>query len=481
MYIPIVDFRRRLDSGWALATALVVVSACGDALPEPPWPADSGDTDPAIVELFEARVAEVRRSPRDPGSWRRLGMVYHAHGRLELALECYRQGLALAPDDARGRYFLALVEERLGRINDAVTDLRRVTELDAGYAPAHWRLGLWLLDAGDIDGARRSIERALARTPGDRAATLALARVELQAPRPERAAELIEKHLGGEPEDGYAHFLLGRAYRQLGRAADAERELARGRGSQPSWRDPWTDEVDAERTGFRAELDAAIARLGPEPAQAVAALERLRSREPDNVGLLINLGIGYRRIERLGDSAEALREALRLQPARPLAHLHLAVTYGAMSPSSADPGAVEETFARALSHAERTIELRPDSAKGHAVRADLLGRAGRLDEAVEAFLRAAELEPDDPQWLYHAASLRTRQGQWRQAVPLLERCLERGADNIEALFLLGASQANSGQLARAATTLESARRLAPEDARVVQALAQLRQATGGRG
>ncbi len=442
-------------------------------------PADVGDTDPAIVELFEGKAAEVRRSPRDPESWRRLGMVYHAHGRLELALECYRQSLALAPSDARSRYFLALAEERLGRIDDAVTGMRRVTELDAGYAPAHWRLGLWLLDDGDLDGARRSIERALALAPGDRAATLALARMELQASRPEAAAELVERHLAGRPEDGYAHFLLGRAYRQLGRDDDADRELTRGRGSQPEWRDPWSDEVDAARTGFRAELDDAIAMLGPEPARAVAALEQLRSREPDNVGLLINLGIGYRRIERLENSTEALREAVRLQPARPLAHLHLAVTYGAMSRGSAEASGANETFARALSHAERTIELRPDSAKGHAVRADLLGRVGRSDEAVEAFLRAAELEPDDPQWLYHAASLRTRQGRWRQAVPLLQRCLEGAAENVDALFLLGVSQANAGQMAAAAATLERARRLAPEDPKVAQALAQLRQARKG--
>ncbi len=168
---------------------------------------------------------------------------------------------------------------------------------------------------------------------------------------------------------------------------------------------------------------------------------------------------------------------MRLQPARPLAHLHLAVTYGAMSGrGDGEPAKSEPLFARALAHAERTIELRPDSAKGHAVRAALLITTGRLGEAVEAFRRAAELEPDDPQWLYRAASLRTRQGRWQQAVSLLERCLERAPGNVEALFLLGASQANAGQLATAAATLERARRLAPEDPKVVQALEQLRRA-----
>ncbi len=481
MYILEVNRQRCLDPRLAAAAAaLAVLSlACGDQLPEPPLPENLGNTDPAIVELFEGKVAEVRGNPRDSGSWQRLGMVYHAHGRLAPALECYRQSLTLAPNDARSHYFLALAEQRLGRIDEAVASLRRVTELDPGYAPAHWRLGLWLLDGGDTGGARHSTERALALAPADRAATLTLARTRLQASRPGEAAELIEAHLASQPEDGYAHSLLGRAYRQLGRAADAERELIRGRGSEPGWRDSWSDEVDAMRTGLRAELDAAIAMLGATPEKAVTELERLRSRDPDNVGLLINLGIGYRRADRLDDSAATLSEAVRLQPARPLAHLHLAVTYGAISRSSFELSGANEAFVRALSHAERTIELRPGSAKGHAVRADLLSAGGRIDEAVESFLRAAELDPDDPQWLYHAASLRTRQGRWQEAVPLLERCLERAADNVDALFLLGASQANSGELTAAATNLERARRLTPGDPKVALALEQLRRAQTG--
>jgi hypothetical protein len=79
--------------------------ACGgEAPPQPPVPADLDDTDPAIVELFEAKAAAVRRAPGDPESWRRLGIAYHAHGRLALAAECYRRSLALgARPSLRGR------------------------------------------------------------------------------------------------------------------------------------------------------------------------------------------------------------------------------------------------------------------------------------------------------------------------------------------------------------------------------------------
>ncbi len=459
-----------------LPAALIVVwIACAtEQPPEPPEPGDLDGTDPAIVELFESTVAEVRQSPRSSGGWQKLGMVYQAHGRLEPALECYRQSLALEPNDARSRYFLALAEERLGRIDAAVTELERVTELEASYAPAYWRLGLLRLDSGDIDAASRSIERARELAPDDRAATLALARVELQTPRPAAAAELLEEHLAALPEDGYARFLLGRAYRQLGRSDDAKRELTRGRGSQPPWRDPWADEVDAERTGFRAELDAAIARLGPEPEQAVSEFERLRAQEPDNVGLLINLGIGYRVTERLDDSAETLREAVRLQPARPLAHLQLAVTYSALARQSKQAAILE----RALSHVRQAIKLRPTSPRGYAVQADLLTLGSRLDAAVASFLRAADFEPDNPEWPYHAASLRIRQSRWQDAVPLLERCVLMAQDSVQMLFMLGASQANSGQLATAEATLERALTLAPEDANVLEALEQLRRAKG---
>ncbi len=466
--VPYTRFRAVAGAGGAVLLCLACVPP-----PEPPLPADLDGTDPAVVALFESRAAEVRRAPRDASSWRRLGMAYHGNGRLELARECYRQSLALEPGDAQVRYFQALAEERLGRLDEAVAGLRRVLELDAGYAPAHWRLGLWLLDLGDVESARRSIERAVALAPEDRAARLALAKAHLQASRAEAAAELLEDLLESDPADGYARFLLGRAYRQLGRDVEAGRSLAAGRG-EPRWSDPWSEELDAERAGFRAAVDAAVARLGPAPERAVAELERLRGQAPDQVGLLINLGIGYRRLERLEDSARVLVEAVRLQPGRPLAHLHLAVTYGAMSRQAGDPALLE----RALTHAERAIELRPESPKGYAVRADLLAAAGRVDDAVETFRRAADLDSEGSLWLYQAAALLSRNARWRQAIPLLERALEDGGDDPEALFLLGASLANSGRLAEAAAALERARRLAPEDPKIVQALEQLRRARG---
>ncbi len=339
----------------ALAIAAALAISCAEEPPPaPPLPADMSAFDSGVAEQIENLAEELDRDPRDAGRWRELGMLYHPHNQFDLAAECYRESRSLAPDEAKTHFHLALAQRRLGRLDDAIATMRRTIELDGSYAPARWRLGLWWLEEGDSEAARAAIEGALAMAEGDRAATLALARVHLQAAEPAAAAELLEGHLAARPDDRYAHFLLGGAYRRLGRADDARRHLTLGQGAEPDWSDPWSDEVEAKRAGFPAAL--ATQRLGQEPAAAVEELERLRGERPDNGTVLINLGIGYRLTGRLGDSAAALSEAVRREPGRGLAHFHLAVTYSQLG-----------KLGQALEHAGRAVELQPTSAKGHAL------------------------------------------------------------------------------------------------------------------
>jgi tetratricopeptide (TPR) repeat protein len=435
--------------------------------------------DPAIAERIEQRAAALRREPRDGEPWRRLGMLYHAHDRFDLAADCYRESRALDPQEPRTHFYLALVDQRQGRTAEAIAGLERVIELAGGYAPARWRLALLRLAEGDAPAAREAAEGALTAVPGDRYATLVLARAHLQAGEAGEAAELLESHLAAVPGDRYAHFLLGGAYRRLGRGEEARRHLVLGQGAEPGWSDPWSDELQAERAGFPAELAAATELLGPEPARAVAELERLRGERPENVTLLINLGIGYRRTGRLEDSAEALRQAVEREPSRGLGHFHLAVTCSELA-RRAGTASAAEFLARALEHAERAVELQPTSARNHALHGEILAQAGRPAEAVEAYRRAAR-DPQDPAWLHRLGALLCQLRRWDEAIPVLASFLERAGDDAGALFLLGAAQANAGDLEAARATLERARRRSPEDPKILEALAQLERARRGAG
>ena len=247
-----------MNRGVVVVVAALMISCSQEPPPEaavaPPLPADMSTFDAAIAEQINAEVEALRRDPHDATRWRELGMLYHAHDQFDLAIECYRQSLALAADNAQTHYYLALAENRRGRTGEAIAAIRQSAELDASYAAARWRLGLWLLEDGDLTAARSAAQDAFAMVSGDRAATLVLSRVHLQVGEPQKASKLLETHLETRADDAYAHFLLAGAYRRLGRSDDARGHAIRGQAAEPGWSDPWFDDIQAKRAGFPAAL-----------------------------------------------------------------------------------------------------------------------------------------------------------------------------------------------------------------------------------
>src|SRR5262249_44981582 len=73
----------------------------------------------------------------------------------------------------------------------------------------YWRLGLWLLDQNQTEGAERAFSRATEIDAADRAGWIGLARVYLQRDENERAAGLLERLVAAQPRGGYPLQLFG--------------------------------------------------------------------------------------------------------------------------------------------------------------------------------------------------------------------------------------------------------------------------------
>ena len=124
------------------------------------------------------------------------------------------------------------------------------------YAPAQWRRGLWLLEAGRSPDAQAAFEKATTLDAGNPGGWIGLARVALQQQQPAQAVEVLERFLSQHPGDRYAIRLLGTAYQRLGRADDAEYALALGATGEPNWPDPWSDELAQYPRRLRAEPES---------------------------------------------------------------------------------------------------------------------------------------------------------------------------------------------------------------------------------
>jgi tetratricopeptide (TPR) repeat protein len=148
----------------------------------------SGDHERAIAE-FE--IAE-KLDPNLPRLEYSLGLAYQQLGRSKEALAAFSKELVRRPDDFLTLYYVALLSESQGNLDDAQRHLDRAMKLVPDSPGANALLGKILFKRGKAAEALVPLEYAVAKNPGD----------------------------------SDWRYLLARIYQQLGRSEDAKREFA---------------------------------------------------------------------------------------------------------------------------------------------------------------------------------------------------------------------------------------------------------------
>jgi tetratricopeptide (TPR) repeat protein len=428
----------------------------------PPLPAlaDLGPLAPEIADIVRQAREGVAQDPRDGARWGGFGMVCEANGLAGAARDAYVQAAALQPTEAKWPFHLAVVESRLGQMDAAVRDMRRAIELNPTYAPAQWRLGLWLLDENQTEGAERAFSRATEIDPNDRAGWIGLARVYLQRDENERAAGLLERLVGAAPGEGYTLQLLGTAYRRLGRedlAASASQVGAKG---EPQWSDSWTDQMLGFRRGYAALLkDATASIVAGRFPQAIAILEQLQREKPDDIVLMAHLGQVYVAAGRDGDGVPLLERVIAREPERFEAHVDLATGY-----------MHQGDLRRARAAAEHAILLNASFSPAYETLGLILWRAADTRGAVAAFDRSVQLDPRNARALVWKAMVQTNDGRSDEALSTFERAAHTDPTSVDAWIGIANAQMNRRDFAAADAAMQNAQRLQP-DRPVVKATA----------
>src|SRR5213593_3157864 len=94
-----------------------------------------------------------------------MGEAYRTAGKLEDAIACYRQALALKPDYAEAHTNLGIALWDQGKVAEAIACYRQALALKPNYVEAHYNLGNALLDQGKLAGAIACFRQALALKP----------------------------------------------------------------------------------------------------------------------------------------------------------------------------------------------------------------------------------------------------------------------------------------------------------------------------
>ena len=124
-----------------------------------------------VIDIFENK--EYHRMRFDPEIWNSAGVAYLNRGRLDQAIENFREAIALDHDypvaynNLGNVYFYAFRKTKNSNsYQTAINNYKKAIELDPDYATAYNGLGGAYLIAGQIEGAIFCLEKALELNPG---------------------------------------------------------------------------------------------------------------------------------------------------------------------------------------------------------------------------------------------------------------------------------------------------------------------------
>ena len=416
----------------------------------PALPAELGPDLAALVDEHVRRADLARSSAEAHGT---LGLVYEANRLWPEALACFEQAAELDADDPVWAAHRAKMLQRMGRADQALDVLADAARRFERSAPIQHRFGDALFEAGDFEGARRAFQRTIRLDRKRAEGFLGLGEVQLVLGDPERAVANLERAVRKAPDEQRAHYILGLAYREVGRLHEAELELLRGLGGSKSFLpDRGTRRLPEFVRGFERLLERGIRLTDSSPAEAIDVLGECLDRQPENPIVLVNLAVALQRLERHEHALEILGRAVAASPDVPMVRVNLAACLLAL-----------ERPDEALAAADHAVQLAPGFAHAHTLRGRSLLVLGQSMDAHAALLLSSSLDPNDASVAEQLGELCLELDHGPEAVEHYARLCQLMHDSWEAHAQLVRAAVLAKDLRQARTALVRARELAPAE------------------
>ena len=196
--------------------------------------------DPTNVELVytayriysdltdESRLSLMVVAPNSARTHQMMAHELARQGKPDEAILNYREALKVDPNLSGLHFELAEMLNNSAIPNgrqEAESEYRAALDTNPLDEKSECRLGDLAALKGDPKGASEHYERALKLQPNDAEANIGLAKTLMSMNQSEKALPLLEHAVKLDPTSAVAHFRLSTVYRQIGRTADAKREL----------------------------------------------------------------------------------------------------------------------------------------------------------------------------------------------------------------------------------------------------------------
>ncbi len=326
------------------------------SLPPPELPANINDLDEPVAKLIRAQFGIAQTRGWNADTYGELGLIYEANQLWQNAYDVFRSAVQLDPQNKAWRLHLAISAHEIGNFKVEKDEIHALVATHPDFAPALHRHGQDLLNSGDLSGAAATFARVIELEPTLAEGYVGLADVHLRQGEAGEALPLLQQALDIDPDYKVTHYLLGSAYRDLGREQEAMRHLRDGMGGQVrSLPDAASKRLDQYAVNVKARTTAATKQVVTgEPTKAAAALEEVLRADPENVVTMNNLAGAYARLNRLDEAEQLLQRARSVDPNKYSTYVNLA-----------NIAAIRGQLGAALAFADKAVELEPRNGLTH--------------------------------------------------------------------------------------------------------------------
>jgi len=157
----------------------------------------------------------------------KLGNEALAEGRLEEAIEAFREAVARNPDERLGHYNLGQALLQARQFDEAIQFFERAIEIDPSFRDAHFNLGTALSEIGRFEEGAAHFQKAHEIDPQDREARLQWALAMGRAGRAREAVEQLQELRTENPDDAGVALSLAAILGPMGQVDVARTELER--------------------------------------------------------------------------------------------------------------------------------------------------------------------------------------------------------------------------------------------------------------
>ncbi|MEN3334150.1 MAG: hypothetical protein V7641_3515 [Blastocatellia bacterium] len=241
-----------------------------------------GRDDQRIILQESLMRHRLQKYPNDFTAHFNLGGALQSMGKLEEAINTYRQALRIKADDPVARNSLGTALQTLGKLEEAISEYREALRIRPDYVNAHYNLGTSLLSLGKPEEAVKHFQEVLRLGPEDADAYNDLGSALAIQGEMAQAAVQFEKALRLNPGHTNAHYNLGKVMAIQGNLAQAVMHFEQALRSDPENADAHNDLGEA--LAMQGNFSEAVAhfehalRINPEHESARENLERARAQ-----------------------------------------------------------------------------------------------------------------------------------------------------------------------------------------------------------